>query len=139
VTLDAGSGNEFRNVRASCIAGPCPFTRIDSSGFEHAGQTIVVSAENWSNTATFLVESEVVHKTILSDVRRSYPVIFGPTLNFNLPPNQEGVSIEADLDHSPMVFPLGPALNLSWAVCTARVDKEKSTTYRCELKPGYNF
>ncbi|MEI9974325.1 MAG: hypothetical protein WDO73_21120 [Ignavibacteriota bacterium] len=24
-TLDAGAGNEFRNARASCIAGPCPF------------------------------------------------------------------------------------------------------------------
>ena len=40
-----------------------------------------------------------------------------------------------------MVFPLGPSLYLSWAVCTARVDKEpeRSTTYRCELKPGYSF
>ena len=139
--LDAGSGNEFRNVRASCIAGPCPFTRINSSAFEHGAQTIVVSAEVWSGTATFLVEAEVVHRTILSDVRRSHPVIFGRTLNFNLPPNQEGVSIEADLDHSPMVFPLGPSLNLSWADCTARTDKEpeKSTIYRCELKPGYSF
>ena len=139
VSLDAGSGNEFRNVRASCIAGPCPFTRIDSSAFERGGQTIVVSAEDWSETATFLVEAEVIHRTIFSDVRRSYPVIFGRTLNFNLPPNQEGVSIEADLDHSPMVFPLGPSLYLSWAVCTARTDREKSTIYRCELKPGYSF
>ena len=141
VSLDAGSGNEFRNVRASCIAGPCPFTRIDSSAFQHGGQTIVVSAEDWSETATFLVEAEVIHRTIVSQVRRSYPVIFGRTLNFNLPPNQEGVSIEADVDHSPMVFPLGPSLYLSWAVCTARIDKEpeKSTTYRCELKPGYSF
>jgi hypothetical protein len=139
VSLDAGSGNEFRNVRASCIAGPCPFTRIDSSAFEHGGQTIVVSAEDWSETATFLAEAEVIHRTIVSEVRRSYPVIFGQTLNFNLPPNQEGVSIEADLDNSPMVFPLGPSLYLSWAVCTARTDQEKSTTYRCELKPGYSF
>ena len=141
VTLDAGSGNEFRNVRASCIAGPCPFTRINSSGFESGGQTIVVSAESWSQTATFLVQAEVIHTTIVSDVRRSYPVIFGRTLNFNLPPNQEGVSIEADLDHAPMVFPLGPSLKLSWAVCTARTDAEpeKSTIYRCELKPEYKF
>src|SRR6476659_313223 len=29
-SLDAGAGNEFRNARASCIAGPCPFTRIDT-------------------------------------------------------------------------------------------------------------
>ena len=30
VSLDAGLDNMFGNVRASCIAGPCPFTRIDS-------------------------------------------------------------------------------------------------------------
>jgi hypothetical protein len=141
VNLDAGAGNEFRNVRASCIAGPCPFTRIDSSGFEHGGQTVVASAVDWSSTATFLVEAEVIHRAILSNVRSSYPVIFGRTLNFTLPPNQEGVSIEADVNHAPMVFPLGPALYLSWANCTARTntESEKSTVYRCELKPGYRF
>src|SRR5579864_1857619 len=30
ITLDAGDGHEFQNVRVSCIAGPCPFTRIES-------------------------------------------------------------------------------------------------------------
>ena len=25
-SLDAGEGNEFRNARVSCIAGPCPFS-----------------------------------------------------------------------------------------------------------------
>jgi hypothetical protein len=51
------------------------------------------------------------------------------------------VSLEADVDGSPMVFPLGPALNLSWATCTVRTDseKEKTTVYSCELKPGYRF
>ncbi len=29
LSLDAQEGNEFRNVRVSCIAGPCPFTRIE--------------------------------------------------------------------------------------------------------------
>jgi hypothetical protein len=28
LTLDAGDGHEFQNIRTSCIAGPCPFTRI---------------------------------------------------------------------------------------------------------------
>ena len=28
-SLDAGADNAFANIRASCIAGPCPFTRID--------------------------------------------------------------------------------------------------------------
>jgi hypothetical protein len=141
VTLDAGVGNEFRNVRASCIAGPCPFTRIDSSGFERGGRTIVASAEDWSDTATFLLEAEAVHATIGSRVRESYPVVYGRVLNFTLPPTQEGVSIEAEIDGAPMVFPLGPNLYLSWATCIARTNREgqKSTVYRCELKPGYRF
>lgn len=140
-SLDAGPGNEFGNVRASCIAGPCPFTRIDPSGFMNGGRNITVSVLDWSDTTTFLVEAEVFHTAIVSNVRESYPVIFGRALNFSVPPSQEGVSIEADLDKMPMVFPLGPELYLSWATCTARADVEgdKSTAYRCELKPGYRF
>lgn len=141
VSLDAGLDNVFGNVRASCIAGPCPFTRIDSRGFIQGGRTIKASALNWSDTATFLLEAEVVHTEISSNVRRLYPVIFGRTLNFTLPPTQEGVSLEADLDGKPMVFPLSQDLYMSWATCTSRTDpeKEKTTVFRCELKPGYRF
>lgn len=141
ITLDAGTGNEFRNARASCIAGPCPFTRIDSSGFEHGGRVITASALDWSDTAMFLLEAEVFRKSINSSVRESYPVKFGRTLNFVLPATQEGASIEADLDGTPIVFPLGPDLYLSWANCTARSSRDaaSSTVYRCELKPGYRF
>ena len=140
VTLDAGLGNEFRNVRASCIAGPCPFTRIDSSAFLQPGRTLTVGAVDWSDTATFLLEAEVIHTTIGSSVRHSYPVIFDRTLNFTVPPTQEGVSLEAELNGAPMVFPMGPDLYLSWANCTANTNQqEKSTAYRCELKPGYRF
>ena len=140
-TLDAGHGNEFRNVRVSCIAGPCPFTHIDSSGFSHGGQTIVASATGWSDTATFLFEAEVYRTAISASVRYSYPVIYGRTLNFTLPPTQEGLSFEADLNGSPMVFPLSPDLELSWASCAVRpsADSERSTVYLCELKPGYRF
>jgi hypothetical protein len=140
-SLDAGADNTFSNVRASCIAGPCPFTRIDSSGFVHGGRNISVSALDWSDTATFLMEAEVYHTAISSNVRQLYPVIVGRALNFTLPPTQEGVSLEAEIDGSPMVFPLGPTLNLSWATCTVRTDteKEKTTVYGCELKPGYRF
>jgi hypothetical protein len=67
--LDAGPGNEFRDARASCIAGPCPFTRIDSSGFREGGRVITASALDWSDTATFLFEAEVFHVGIASDVR----------------------------------------------------------------------
>lgn len=144
VTMDAGTGNEFRNVRASCMAGPCPFTRIEANKFEDQGRTVTVSALNWSNTTTFLVEAEVFRSSIASSVRHSYPVIFGRTLNFTLPPTQEGVSIEAELDSAPMVFPLGPELYLSWATCSRRTnnneeEEQQSIAYRCELKPGYKF
>jgi hypothetical protein len=140
-SLDAGADNVFDNIRASCIAGPCPFTRIDSSGFAHGGRNIRVSALNWSDTATFLMEAEVFHTAISSNVRKLYPVIFGRTLNFTLPPTEEGVSLEAEIDSSPMVFPLGPDPYLSWATCTVRTgtEKEKTAVYRCELKPGYRF
>jgi hypothetical protein len=140
-SLDAGADNAFDNIRASCIAGPCPFTRIDSSGFAQGGRNIRVSALDWSDTATFLMEAEVFHTAISSNVRELYPVIFGRTLNFTLPPTEEGVSLEAEIDGSPMVFPLGPAPYLSWATCTVRTgpEKEKTAVYRCELKPGYRF
>lgn len=141
LSLDAGPGNEFLNVRASCIAGPCPFTRIDSSGYANGGRNITVSALDWSDTATFLVEAEVFHTAISSNLRESYPVIFGRALNFTVPPTQEGVSIEAEIDGAPMVFPLGPELYLSWATCSSKASAEaqKSAVYLCELKPGYRF
>jgi hypothetical protein len=141
VSLDAGADNEFSSVRASCIAGPCPFTRIDSSGFVSGGRNIRVSALNWSDTATFLLEAEVFHTANSSNVRESYPVVFGRALSFTLPASEEGVSLEAEVNGTPMVFPLGPALYLSWATCTARTDseEERTTVYRCELKPGFRF
>jgi hypothetical protein len=134
-SLDAGAGNEFRNARASCIAGPCPFTRIDTSGLEHDGRTISVSATTWSDTATFLVEAEVVHPMTSDVVRNSYPVVFGDTFNFILPPSAEGISLQADLNGETIVFPLGPALILSWADCNARINEDKNRVFRCELKP----
>jgi hypothetical protein len=140
-SLDAGPDNVFGNIRASCIAGPCPFTRIDTSGFIHGGRKITVSALDWSDTATFLLEAEVFRAEISSNVRESYPVIFGRTLSFTLPPTQEGVSLEGEINGAAMVFPLGPDLYLSWAICNARPGSEKdnATTYSCELRPGYRF
>jgi hypothetical protein len=141
ISLDAGPDSEFRDVRVSCIAGPCPFTRIDSNGYEHGGRSITANVLNWSGTTTFLLEAEVFHTAISSEVRESYPVVFGRVLNFSLPPTEEGVSIEADLAGSPMVFPLGPNPSLSWANCveTANAGDKTTTAYRCELKPGYRF
>jgi len=141
IELDAGADNEFRDARASCIAGPCPFTQIDASGFANGGRTIVASALDWSDTATFLLEAEVFHTAVVSNVRESYPVVFGRSLSFTLPGTAEGVSLEAELDGVEMVFPLGPDLYLSWADCAFRngSKREKSAVYQCELKPHYRF
>jgi hypothetical protein len=138
-SLDAGTGNEFRNARASCIAGPCPFTRIESDHFSQGGQMISVSFRDWSDTATFLLEAEVIHPMVTQIVHESYPVIFGEGLNFILPSTAEGISIEAELDGQMIIFPLGPALFLSWANCNARVNPDQTKVYRCDLKPGYRF
>jgi hypothetical protein len=137
--LDAGPGNEFQNARVSCIAGPCPFTKIESDEFSKAGQKITASARNWSDPATFLVEAEVVHTMQSPLEHQSYPVIFGSALNFTLPTDAEGVSLEADIDGKTIIFPLGPELFLTWANCNARVNSDQTSVYRCELKPGYRF
>ena len=138
-TLDAGVGNQFRNVRSSCIAGPCPFTRIESPELEQDGRMVTIRAMVWSDTATFLVEAEVVHPMMSDLVRNSYPVIFGDALNFTLPPAAEGISLQADLNGESIVFPLGPALVLSWADCNVRANPDQTRVYRCTLKPEYRW
>jgi hypothetical protein len=139
VTLDAGWGNEFRNARASCIAGPCPFTRIEDGNFGSPGRTLHVSALTWSDSATFLLEAEVYRPVVTDLMRETYPVIFSRVLTFALPAAAEGISIRADLDKTTIMFPLGPMLLLSWADCHLLVNKDQTKVYRCELKPGYRF
>jgi hypothetical protein len=139
ISLDAGQGNEFRNARVSCIAGPCPFTFIESPIYSRDGRTIRVSALDWSDPATFLLEAEVDRVMVSNTGRESYPVTFGGALSFALPLGAEGVTIEAEMDGTPIVFPLGPDLLLSWADCDARVNSDRTKVYRCSLKPGYRF
>ena len=139
ISLDAGEGNEFHNVRVSCIAGPCPFTRIESDNFSRGGRHVSVSVRNWSDTATFVLEAEVF-RTMASDrIRQSFPVIFDQAMSFTLPPEAAGPSIEAELDGTDIVFPLGPNLYLSWATCSLAVTRDRTKSYHCELKPGYTF
>jgi hypothetical protein len=138
-TLDSGDGNVFQNARVSCIAGPCPFTRIDSDGFSKPARTISVAVRDWSDTTTFLLQAEVFRTVANNLVRISYPVIFGRSLNFTLPANVEGTSLEAEMDGSQIIFPLAPDPVLSWADCNVRVEKKQAKDYRCELKPGYSF
>jgi hypothetical protein len=138
-SLDAGPGNEFQNARVSCIAGPCPFTKIESDDFSRNSQKITVSARDWSDTTSFLVEAEVVHTMQSPIEHQSYPVIFGGALSFTLPTDAEGVSLEADVAGETIIFPLGPDLFLTWANCNAKVNRDRNSVYRCELKPGYRF
>ncbi|MFZ0808780.1 MAG: hypothetical protein WAN03_21480 [Candidatus Sulfotelmatobacter sp.] len=137
--LDAGVGNEFRDIRVSCIAGPCPFTRVEPQRFTKNGQILTVAARVWSDTTTFLVEAEVLHPMQTEYAHEFYPVIFGKGLSFTLPPLVEGVTIEADVDSQDVFFPLGPALFLSWANCSMNMNPDQTRLYRCELKPGYRF
>jgi hypothetical protein len=138
-SLDAGPGNVFENARVSCIAGPCPFTKIDSDGFSLAGRNISVSIRNWSDTTTFLFQAEVFRSSVGNMVRWTYPVFFGRSMNFTLPAGAEGPSLEAELNGSQIIFPLGPNPTLSWANCDVREERNQAKDYRCELKTGYNF
>ena len=57
-SLDAGQGNVFINAHAACIAGPCPFTKIEKSPM--AGErSISVTVRNWSDTATYRLWGDV--------------------------------------------------------------------------------
>ncbi|HEX4074820.1 MAG TPA: hypothetical protein VHX49_05435 [Candidatus Acidoferrales bacterium] len=138
-SLDAGPGNVYQDARLLCIAGPCPFTKIETDNFSRGGRVISVSVLGWSDTTTFLLQAEVFREEINDIVRESYPVIFGDSLNFTLPASAEGPSFEAEVNGTNTVFPLGPAPILSWADCNARVGKDQSKFYRCGLNPGYKF
>jgi hypothetical protein len=138
-SLDAGEGNFFRNARVSCIAGPCPFTKIDNDGFSEGGRNIKVTVRNWSDTTTFLLQAEVFRSQISDIVRMTYPIILGTSLNFTLPPTAEGPSLEAEVNGENIIFPLGPVPVLSWAECNVSVAKDKARYYRCELNSGYRF
>jgi hypothetical protein len=138
-SLDAGASNVFRDVRASCIAGPCPFTRIENDQPMQGGHNLTVSALDWSDTATFLIEAEVFRPMMSQLDHWSYPVIFGDGLSFTLPSTAESVSIEADLDGQTIIFPLGPSLFLDWATCETVLNPDKGRVFRCTPKPGYRF
>lgn len=138
-SLDAGVGNEFRAPRASCIAGPCPFTRIESNRMSQAGQILTLTVRDWSDTATFLLEAEVFRPMLSQREHWSYPAIFGDGMSFTLPPSAQSVSMEADVGGQTVIFPLGPSLQLSWASCDAATNPDEGRIYRCTLKPGYRF
>lgn len=138
-TLDAGVGNQFRASRASCIAGPCPFTRIESNHMSQASQILTLTVRDWSDTATFLLEAEVFRPMVSQREHWSYPAIFGDGMSFTLPSSAESVSMEADVDGQTIIFPLGPSLQMSWASCDAGTNPDEGRIYRCTLKPGYRF
>ncbi len=89
LSLDAGEGNAFRNPRVSCIAGPCPFTKIDSESLTENNRVFKVSVRDWSDPATFLVEAEVVHPMTGEIIRQFYPAILGRNLILPCRPRQK--------------------------------------------------
>jgi hypothetical protein len=138
-SLDAGDGNVFQHARVTCIAGPCPFTKVDHDDFSQTARTITVSVRNWSDTATFLVQAEVFHTQVRDIVRKAYPIIFGRSLNFTIPVDAEGVTVVAELNGSQFIFPLARDPALSWADCKVNIEASRGRDYRCELKSGYRF
>ncbi len=136
-SLDAGESNVFENARVSCIAGPCPFTKIIKDNYSQTSRQISVSVLDWSGTTTFLMQAEVFRREISNSVRELYPVEFGDSINFSLPPPAEGPSFEAEVNSVETVFPLGPSPMLPWANCNVQVAKSQSKSYRCELKAGF--
>jgi hypothetical protein len=137
--LDAGPENEFRDGRVSCIAGPCPFTKIQRDDFSRGGRKIGVTVLNWSDTTTFLLQAEAVRHIVSDATQKSYPVVFERTMNFSLPAAAQGICIEAEVDRKAIVFPIVPNLSLSWAQCEVQNEPENNTLYRCELRSGYTF
>jgi hypothetical protein len=66
-------------------------------------------------------------------------MIFDRALTFTLPAAADDLSIQAEIDGSSIVFPLGPSLWLSWATCHLVVNPDQTKVCRCELKPGFRF
>ena len=72
-------------------------------------------------------------------VSTSYPVTFGQALNLRCLARRRESRFWPRLMVEAIVYPLGPNLYLSWADCNARVNKDQTKVFRCELKPGYRF
>ncbi len=138
-SLDAGPGNYFRNGRVSCIAGPCPFTRISRDDFSQKSRHIDVTVLGWSDATTFLLQAEAVRESQVDNTNRAWPIIFDHTMSFSLPSAAEGICIEADLNGIPIIFPINPNFSLSWANCEIQSQPENNQLYRCDLKPDYVF
>jgi len=138
-TLDAGDGNSFEDVRVTCIAGPCPFTRIEKDNFSSGGKRIQVLVRNWSDTVTFLLEAEVTHTMASDAIRQLFPSKFDQSMDFTLPATAQGPSIEAEMGGQDIVYPLGPALILSWANCSVTTARDGTKLFHCDLKRGYRL
>jgi hypothetical protein len=139
LSIDAGDEKQFKNARIACIAGPCPFTRIDSNEYARNGRVFNLAVRNWSDTVTFLVQAEVTRTMLSEMIRHSFPAIFDRSMSFTLPATAQGPAIEAEVGGAGIVYPLGPSLKLSWANCSMELEPDRTKLYRCELKPDYTF
>src|SRR4051794_40953499 len=68
---------------------------------------ISVSVRNWADRVTYLVEAEVAETRDNELAGHTYPVIFGRSMNFTLPSAANGLTIEADVAGSPILFHSG--------------------------------
>jgi hypothetical protein len=138
-SIDAGPGNVFEHARVTCIAGPCPFTRVERDTYSQDGRVVTARVRDWSDTATFVLEAEVMRSSVVDMVLQAFPVILSQAVSFTLPPSAQGPSIEATVNGQDIVYPLGPTLRLSWADCNMQpIPGGTSELYRCLVKPGYH-
>src|SRR5262249_30177708 len=103
------------------------------------GRKLTVSVLNWSDTASFLLEADVMRSTNADLVRWAFPVLVNRVLRFTLPAAAQGPSIQATINNEDVVYPLGPDLKLSWAACSATMTTDQTKLFQCDLKPGYKF
>ena len=139
ISLDPQKGDEFRNVRVSCIAGPCPFTKLEPANLPGPVRKLEVTALDWSDTANFLLEADVTRTVIAESSRQLFPFVIGRAMSFSLPAAAEGPTVVADLNGEEIIFPLGPRTILDWANCSVEAAGGGGRIYRCELKAGYRF
>jgi hypothetical protein len=100
---------------------------------------ISVAIRDWSDSTTFVLQSEAFRVQVYDLVRQYYPTIIGRTLNFSLPAGASGLTVEAEINGADVNFALGPQAVLSWADCQVSQGRNHISEYRCELKPWCRF
>ena len=124
------------------LASPdrAPSQRSNWRSFRRDGRHFNVSVRDWSDTTTFLLEAEVVRRMTGDTLRRILSSNF--RTRCELQPARGGAGTRASKRKSmekALFFPLDQISSYDGPIATVGVDRDQSETYRCKLKPGYQF